>query len=105
MIQPKGEEEKVFLVRKGVDMVIPVMAVHRDPQFYPEPERFDPGRFSDENKSKVIPGTYLPFGWGPRNCIGKIYALFIETANFFILILPLLFIFFCLLFILVSPTE
>ena len=81
MIQPKGEEEKVFLVRKGVDMVIPVMAVHRDSQFYPEPERFDPGRFSDENKSKVIPGTYLPFGWGPRNCIGKIYALFIETAN------------------------
>lgn len=50
---------------------IPVAAIHHDPQYYTNPKKFEPERFSDENKSKINPSAYLPFGTGPRNCIGK----------------------------------
>lgn len=43
----------------------------RDPKYYPDPETFDPERFSDDNKSNIEPMSYLPFGVGPRNCIGS----------------------------------
>jgi len=56
---------------EGVRVVIPVYAIHHDPRYYPEPDRFDPERFSDEAKSFRPHFTFLPFGEGPRNCIGK----------------------------------
>ncbi|CAI9741134.1 cytochrome P450 3A8 [Octopus vulgaris] len=49
---------------------IAVDALHYDPKYYPEPEKFIPERFSEEAKSKQIPFTYLPFGGGPRMCLG-----------------------------------
>ncbi|XP_055696959.1 probable cytochrome P450 9f2 [Phlebotomus papatasi] len=61
-------------------MWIPVHAFHRDPNHYPDPEKFDPERFNDENKSKIDPNTYIPFGLGPRNCIGSRFAL-METKS------------------------
>lgn len=42
-----------------------------DPDFFPDPELFDPDRFSPELKSNMNPYTYLPFGKGQRHCIGK----------------------------------
>lgn len=42
-----------------------------DTVFSPNPIKFDPERFSDENKEDIKPQTYLPFGSGPRNWIGK----------------------------------
>lgn len=58
-------------IEKGVRVVIPVYAIHHDPRYYPEPDRFDPERFGDKAKASRPPYTYLPFGEGPRNCIGK----------------------------------
>ena len=52
--------------------MIPTYAFHHDPEFFPDPEKFDPERFSEENKHKINPLAYMPFGAGPRNCIGKI---------------------------------
>jgi cytochrome P450 family 6 len=60
-------------VEKGIHVVIPVEAIHNDPQYFPEPDRFDPERFSDEAKSKRHHYVYLPFGEGPRICIGNYF--------------------------------
>jgi cytochrome P450 family 9 len=51
-------------------VVVPIRSLHYDPRYFSDPDRFDPERFSDENKGKIVPGSYLPFGIGPRNCIG-----------------------------------
>lgn len=45
---------------------IPIYPIHRDPEFYENPEAFDPERFNDENKHKIKAGSYIPFGIGPR---------------------------------------
>ncbi|XP_042907512.2 cytochrome P450 3A9 [Parasteatoda tepidariorum] len=71
----KGTE---ITIPKGTTVTTPVYAMHRDPEFFPDPETFDPDRFSPENKDKIIPYSYLPFGSGPRNCIGMRFAL-LET--------------------------
>jgi cytochrome P450 family 9 len=55
----------------GEALFIPIIGLHRDPSYYPDPERFDPERFSDDNKHNINPLTYLPFGIGPRICIGE----------------------------------
>ncbi|GAB6023835.1 hypothetical protein CHUAL_008576 [Chamberlinius hualienensis] len=60
---------------KGLKIEIPIYNVHYDPDYWPEPEKFDPDRFSPENKSSVNPNAFLPFGAGPRNCIGLRFAL------------------------------
>lgn len=75
-----GDGEK-FLFEKGLEFWIPIYGIHHDPQYYPDPETFDPDRFSDENKYKILPGTYLPFGLGPRGCIGKYFLRNLACIN------------------------
>ena len=53
---------------------IPTYAVHHNPEYYYEPEQFNPERFMPENKHLLVPYTYIPFGQGPRNCIGMRFA-------------------------------
>jgi cytochrome P450 family 6 len=59
-------------VEKGIQLVLPILALHHDPKYYPDPERFDPERFSEEEKKKRPQFSYLPFGEGPRLCIGEL---------------------------------
>lgn len=61
-------------LRKGDAVVISAYGMHRDADIYPDPETFDPDRFA-EDSAKVNPFTYLPFGEGPRICIGYRFGL------------------------------
>jgi len=48
--------------------------MHRDARYYPDPERFDPGRWTSQNVAQRPRFAYFPFGGGPRGCIGQSYA-------------------------------
>ena len=76
---PPAEPGYSSVTVKPNDVVLfPVYALHHDPKYFPDPERFNPERFSDANKDNIVPYTYIPFGMGPRKCIGNRFAL-LET--------------------------
>lgn len=50
------------VIEKGANLMLPMNAIHNDPEFFPEPEKFDPERFSTEESQKRNPFTFLPFG-------------------------------------------
>ncbi|XP_014488279.1 PREDICTED: cytochrome P450 9e2-like [Dinoponera quadriceps] len=66
---------KSLIVEPNNMIWVPVYALHHDPKYFPNPSKFDPERFSDENKDNFLPYTYVPFGVGPRKCIGNRFAL------------------------------
>ncbi|KAL5273923.1 hypothetical protein ACFFRR_000597 [Megaselia abdita] len=66
-----GESIKI---KAGEKIFIPIVGIQRDPKYFPEPSKFDPERFSDENKASINPNTFLPFGIGPRMCIAHRFA-------------------------------
>lgn len=59
-----------IIIEKGTPVLISTLGLHMDPEYFPNPEVFDPERFSEENKKNIRSFTYIPFGEGPRNCIG-----------------------------------
>ncbi|KAF5271173.1 hypothetical protein FQR65_LT17688 [Abscondita terminalis] len=83
MIEPEHPWEKPLLIEKDTMVIIPVVGVHHDPEYYPNPEVFDPERFNDDNKHNIKPYSYLPFGIGPRICIASRFALMENKALMF----------------------
>nr|XP_031837183.1 cytochrome P450 9e2-like [Nomia melanderi] len=66
---------KGVTVQPGTSVWYPSYAFHHDPKYFPEPEKFIPERFNEKNKTNIVPYTYIPFGVGPRMCIGNRFAL------------------------------
>jgi len=80
-------DDKKFTIEKGKVIVLSLWGLHHDPQYFPDPEKFDPERFSDENKGNIHSSTYVPFGIGPRNCVGSRFALMEIKTIFYYLVL------------------
>ena len=68
-----------FRIPKRSWIFVSPYATHHDARFYPDPERFDPERFSPDRQGELSPFTYLPFGAGPRMCIGNHFSMSLLT--------------------------
>lgn len=74
-LPPPRPGGRPFKVEKGMNVWFPVKAIHHDPKYFENPERFEPERFLRDGKSIASSGAYMPFGMGPRKCIGNRFAL------------------------------
>lgn len=74
-IATKDYEYEGIKIKKGQLVVVPVYPLHYDPDNFPNPEEFNPERFNEENKKTRDSAAFLPFGLGPRICIGMRFAL------------------------------
>ena len=74
-----------YVLPTGTKVIIPIAMVHRRPDFWPDPAKFDPDRFSPETSKsrhpfRFLPDevekrpvcSYIPFSYGARNCIGNV---------------------------------
>ena len=61
--------------------MIPVHAIQHDPEYYPNPDVYDPDRFTHDETQKRNNATFLPFGDGPRNCIGLRFGMMETTVG------------------------
>ncbi|KAK9873662.1 hypothetical protein WA026_023525 [Henosepilachna vigintioctopunctata] len=86
LLEPEEPEEKSVTLDVDEYAIIPILAVYHDSQYFEDPEKFIPERFSSENRRNIITYTYFPFGVCPRNCIGSRFALLeIKAVLFHIL--------------------
>jgi cytochrome P450 len=61
--------------RKGAVAMINIIGIHRSPHYFADPDTFDPSRFAAEKEKSLPRHAYMPFGGGPRICIGNHFAL------------------------------
>jgi cytochrome P450 len=69
-----GEADGVW-IRAGERLVLLIRAAHRDPRYWSAPDSFRPERFLGEERANERNGAWIPFGAGPRTCIGARYAM------------------------------
>ncbi|WP_367047784.1 cytochrome P450 [Streptomyces sp. Je 1-332] len=69
-----------YEIEAGTDVLVCPYLTHRDPQLWYKPGRFDPARFTAPGRRPAHPGSYFPFGIGPRACLGLQFALRESTA-------------------------
>jgi hypothetical protein len=68
---PAPDGNGTITLPAGTAVFISALALHYDPTYFPEPEKFDPDRFTEQNKRSRPNYAYIPFGEGPRMCLGK----------------------------------
>ncbi|XP_035221675.1 vitamin D 25-hydroxylase-like [Stegodyphus dumicola] len=76
-------------IPKGTEIIANAWAVHHDPEYWEEPEKFKPERFLVEENGKLTttkPESYVPFSVGRRNCPGELVAL-VQLLHYFVVIL------------------
>lgn len=69
-----------YVLPKDTTLVLPILLIHRNPNVWTNPLKFDPDRFLPENSEHRSPYAYVPFSAGPRNCIGQRFALLEEKS-------------------------
>lgn len=68
-------------MKRGDRIHIPVYPIQHNPDHFPEPEEFRPERFFGEEKKNIKPFTYMPFGEGPRTCMGNFQFFFVNSCS------------------------
>ena len=68
-------ELRGYTIPAGANVVMSQWIMHRNPRYFPDPEKFDPDRWSPDRAQKLPRFAYFPFGGGPRQCIGNSFAL------------------------------
>jgi cytochrome P450 len=63
-----------YLFPAGTRVMYSIYLTHRRPANWPDPQRFDPERFAPEQRKRQEPYSFVPFGGGPRNCLGAVFA-------------------------------
>jgi cytochrome P450 len=63
-----------YVVPSGADIYMSEYVVHHDPRFFPDPFKFDPERWTQDQGSSLPQFAYFPFGGGPRRCVGESFA-------------------------------
>ena len=66
---------QAYAVPKGSVVVVTPYLIHRDPRYWEQPETFEPERFSPERACSRPRLAYIPFGAGPRACVGALFAM------------------------------
>lgn len=61
-----------YKIPEGTTVAPLILAMNRNEKFFKDPLKFDPMRFSPENRQNNHPFEFIPFGAGPRNCIGML---------------------------------
>src|SRR5690606_25964467 len=73
-IAARDLEFQGVLIPEGTRVLYSIYLAHRDARYWREPAQFDPERFTHEQVRQRVPYTFVPFGGGPRNCIGMAFA-------------------------------
>ena len=74
-LPPRVPGAKPYVVQQDDCVWIPIYGIQHDPQYYPDPKKFNPDRFYDDPKQMANSLSFLSFGVGPRMCIGNRFAL------------------------------
>lgn len=75
-----------LIIEKGTPLIISLFGIQRDLEHFPNPLLFNPDRFNEKNIHKIQPFTYLPFGSGPRVCIGQRFGKLTSRLGLFLLL-------------------
>jgi len=82
-LPPATSDGKPIRLKPGDFIWFPIFSLHRDPKYYPQPDKFDPERFVNGDVDNSV---YMPFGIGPRICIGNRFALMEAKVMLFYLL-------------------
>lgn len=66
---------EMLTIPAGANVAVPPLTIHRNSEYFPNPDKFDPDRFLEENIKKRHSSAFIPFSSGPRNCIGTKFAI------------------------------
>lgn len=73
----KSVISKPVVIEAGTTVILPLYGLHRDPKYFDDPNSFRPERFLGGNKNKIVKYTFMPFGEGPRACLGAKTSMYV----------------------------